>query len=205
MINFMYGLFTGIIVTTLLYIALELFILSHWNCSFRNGATDMAISVHDAHCCKKHGCKYGDDDCPVVLGIEPGVRECEYCAMESTPSEMAAIPHIDDNGDLHMPTATPRCDLASVKMERLDGDIEELVAADFARTLERENAELRRQLAAIPEFHVDLKEHLRHVGDANRQAETARADALEEAAKVADTSSSHVASAIRALAAGRKG
>ena len=41
------------------------------------------------------------------------------------------------------------------------------------RALERENAELRRQLAAIPEFHVDLKEHLRHVGDANRRAETA--------------------------------
>lgn len=24
--------------------------------------------VHEAHCCKKHGCKYGDEDCPIVLG-----------------------------------------------------------------------------------------------------------------------------------------
>ena len=22
--------------------------------------------VHETHCCVLHGCKYGDDDCPVV-------------------------------------------------------------------------------------------------------------------------------------------
>jgi len=26
------------------------------------------IGVHKAHCCVKHGCKYGDDNCPVVVG-----------------------------------------------------------------------------------------------------------------------------------------
>lgn len=36
------------------------------------------VSVHDAHCCPKHGCKYGKDDCPVELGKEQGVR-CESC------------------------------------------------------------------------------------------------------------------------------
>lgn len=36
------------------------------------------LSVHDAHCCSTHGCKYGDEDCPVILGIEPGI-ECEEC------------------------------------------------------------------------------------------------------------------------------
>ena len=35
-------------------------------------------SVHDAHCCVIHGCKYGDSDCPVVLGEENGI-ECEEC------------------------------------------------------------------------------------------------------------------------------
>ena len=24
--------------------------------------------VHRTHCCILHGCKYGDDDCPVVSG-----------------------------------------------------------------------------------------------------------------------------------------
>lgn len=28
--------------------------------------------VHKHHCCKNHGCKYGDKDCPVVLGL------CDY-------------------------------------------------------------------------------------------------------------------------------
>jgi hypothetical protein len=26
------------------------------------------MGVHDTHCCAIHGCKYGDDDCPVVSG-----------------------------------------------------------------------------------------------------------------------------------------
>lgn len=36
------------------------------------------VDVHDAHCCKKHGCKYGDADCTVVNGPNPGIR-CEDC------------------------------------------------------------------------------------------------------------------------------
>ncbi len=39
-------------------------------------------SVHDAHCCAKHGCKYMDDNCPVVLGVEPGI-ECEECEADN--------------------------------------------------------------------------------------------------------------------------
>lgn len=34
--------------------------------------------AHDAHCCRLHGCKYGDDMCPVVKGYLPGVS-CEEC------------------------------------------------------------------------------------------------------------------------------
>lgn len=40
-------------------------------------------SVHDAHCCKIHGCKYGDFDCPVVLGDEFGI-DCEDCQEEKS-------------------------------------------------------------------------------------------------------------------------
>jgi len=43
---------------------------------------------------------------------------------------------------------TPRTDAATVRMERLDGDIDEVVSADFARTLERENADLLEKLRA---------------------------------------------------------
>jgi len=37
-----------------------------------------SFGVHDTHCCVHHGCKYGDDDCPVEHGISEGIR-CESC------------------------------------------------------------------------------------------------------------------------------
>ena len=35
--------------------------------------------VHRTHCCVEHGCKYGDGDCPVVLGIIAQDCYCEDC------------------------------------------------------------------------------------------------------------------------------
>ena len=45
---------------------------------------------------------------------------------------------------------TPKTDAATVRMERLDGDIDEVVSADFARTLERELIDLKQRL--LPQF-----------------------------------------------------
>lgn len=41
-----------------------------------------AIGVHAAHCCKWHGCKYGDDDCPVYNGEVEQYYLCEDCDWE---------------------------------------------------------------------------------------------------------------------------
>jgi hypothetical protein len=39
--------------------------------------------VHESHCCPKHGCKYGDEDCPVVLKLTKKHNEnCESCEIE---------------------------------------------------------------------------------------------------------------------------
>ena len=35
--------------------------------------------VHRTHCCIKHGCKYGDEDCPVTTGEIKQDYECEDC------------------------------------------------------------------------------------------------------------------------------
>lgn len=35
--------------------------------------------VHASHCCKYHGCKYGDDDCPVYIGLVEMKYKCEVC------------------------------------------------------------------------------------------------------------------------------
>ena len=37
------------------------------------------IGVHVTHCCKWHGCKYGDPDCPVASGEIKQKYLCEYC------------------------------------------------------------------------------------------------------------------------------
>lgn len=39
-----------------------------------------SIGVHAAHCCKWHGCKYGDLDCPVVNGEVEQEYPCEDCS-----------------------------------------------------------------------------------------------------------------------------
>lgn len=42
------------------------------------------LDIHKScpsHCCKEHGCKYGYDDCPVVLGTAPQEYRQECCDM----------------------------------------------------------------------------------------------------------------------------
>lgn len=39
-----------------------------------------SYGVHRAHCCARHGCKYGEDDvCPVRMGLAPQDYRCEHC------------------------------------------------------------------------------------------------------------------------------
>ncbi len=35
--------------------------------------------THRTHCCIRHGCKYGDEDCPVADGTVWQEYACEYC------------------------------------------------------------------------------------------------------------------------------
>lgn len=41
-----------------------------------------AIGVHASHCCFLHGCKYGDDDCPIESGYIKQEYPCEWCSNE---------------------------------------------------------------------------------------------------------------------------
>ena len=36
-------------------------------------------AVHAGHCCKWHGCKYGDKNCPVVKGEVEQLWPCDHC------------------------------------------------------------------------------------------------------------------------------
>jgi hypothetical protein len=37
------------------------------------------VGVHTTHCCSLHGCKYGNSNCPVVLGTHAQEYGCEDC------------------------------------------------------------------------------------------------------------------------------
>ena len=39
----------------------------------------MSDGCHVSHCCDRHGCKYGDDDCPVANGRLKQEGPCYYC------------------------------------------------------------------------------------------------------------------------------
>jgi hypothetical protein len=38
--------------------------------------------VHRTHCCSKHGCKYGDADCPVAIELIKQDYDCESCSWD---------------------------------------------------------------------------------------------------------------------------
>lgn len=44
---------------------------------------EVRVGTHATHCCKRHGCKYGDEDCPVVLGTAQQEYACEDDRSES--------------------------------------------------------------------------------------------------------------------------
>ena len=39
--------------------------------------------AHDTHCCLEHGCKYGDEGCPVAKGVRKQHYPCERCGLET--------------------------------------------------------------------------------------------------------------------------
>lgn len=46
--------------------------------------------THTEHCCVDHGCKYGDETCPVRTGVKPQSFPCEACEMEEDEFDPSA-------------------------------------------------------------------------------------------------------------------
>jgi hypothetical protein len=55
------------------------------------------IGVHKGHCCVKHGCKYGEPDCPVVNQVVEQSYTCEECGDEGikTVAELIKLEDVD--------------------------------------------------------------------------------------------------------------
>lgn len=61
--------------------------------------------VHTEHCCAKHGCKYGDDDCTVETGKFKQSFPCESCGYEEEQldgQELFAVWRIESHRDREM-------------------------------------------------------------------------------------------------------
>lgn len=83
------------------------------------------VGVHATHCCKEHGCKYCDDDCPVVLCTVEQVYPCEDChhdnaklnagmkkavelgVMVDTPDNRAVLKEVLNAADAYQDTESP--------------------------------------------------------------------------------------------------
>jgi hypothetical protein len=49
------------------------------------------VGVHTSHCCAQHGCKYGDQDCPVQTKAHEQEYPCEHCgSVEGIKAKLAA-------------------------------------------------------------------------------------------------------------------
>lgn len=52
----------------------------------------MDKDTHTEHCCRRHGCKYGENaDCPVVTGKKSQSYSCEQCHEENDGTERVVI------------------------------------------------------------------------------------------------------------------
>ena len=57
----------------------------------------MSKDVHTEHCCYRHGCKYGKDDCPVEMGDKEQSFPCEQCDEEAADPVRAALQSFVDD------------------------------------------------------------------------------------------------------------
>ncbi len=57
--------------------------------------SSMADGVHQAHCCGHHGCKYGDERCPVATGAAQQEHPCIHC-MSPEEARYALIEALDE-------------------------------------------------------------------------------------------------------------
>lgn len=57
--------------------------------------------VHTEHCCARHGCKYGEENCTVVTGKKKQSFPCETCLDPETQREDLWVRIKDHLADSH--------------------------------------------------------------------------------------------------------
>lgn len=60
------------------------------------------MCIHTRDCCRVHGCKYGDSDCPVYLGFASQEFACEYCGEGNIFDDGWTAPKLEDVPKIHI-------------------------------------------------------------------------------------------------------
>jgi hypothetical protein len=81
-------------------------------------------SLHIAHCCVHHGCKYHDEQCPVYFGHLSQEGPCSECALKASGPFTVVDPFKEnDVYDRKTPVPNPSAKLTSEQMMDLLIDI----------------------------------------------------------------------------------
>ena len=107
--------------------------------------------VHTEHCCSKHGCKYGDENCPVACGDKVQSFPCEECDEEAQGQQVdgGLIAHANL---LRAQQAEAECERLRDKYQRdvyglnNEGDP---IGGEPAGGYANDNARLRAELSAL--------------------------------------------------------
>lgn len=80
------------------------------------------VGVHQTHCCKLHGCKYGDENCPVVKNEIEQTYACMDCTeiTEDLQEVKHSVQGFTDVLTLHFNKqySTPKVDEALAEINR---------------------------------------------------------------------------------------
>lgn len=61
-----------------------------------HGGPESDKDVHTEHCCLEHGCKYGDENCPVATQLKFQSHACESCYMDASEGANPDMPYTID-------------------------------------------------------------------------------------------------------------
>jgi hypothetical protein len=104
------------------------------------------MGVHQTHCCAKHGCKYGEVDCPVVAGIIKQSYPCESCDNENNKEK-----------DMYNTKTLTKDDVKRVFLKELE-DTSEATTLDVKLTLRDEGFFARQTEVSLMMDEISVEE-----------------------------------------------
>lgn len=133
----------------------------------------MMKNSHTEHCCVTHGCKYGDEKCPVWLGIQRQSFPCEDCGNEHPECGVSSmtIPDMPKEEVLQARNkkrriVCPKCEIGEFSRVDIDdyihftcGTVQDLLSQDKSKVvIFGEKCELSIKVKRLENENKELKD-----------------------------------------------